>query len=281
VRVVHPAPVGPSVATSGVGKDETVQTEEIVTALRPVLAGALIATDFDGTLAPLVPDPEDSRPVRGVVESLTVLASRGAQVAVITGRDARTVVRLGGLDAVPGLVVAGLYGMETWADGELSSPDTPDAIHLLREQLPPVVEAGGDPDVWIEDKRLSLVVHARRASDPDAALARLRAPVTALGERLGFEVHPGRDVLELRLPGFDKAGALRRLAAGRNAVLFLGDDLGDLPAFAEVQRMRASGSAAYCVGVLSSGVAEVDGAADVEVADPAAAVALLRALGSG
>ena len=72
------------------------------TAFAPHLAGALVATDFDGTLAPLVPDPEASRPVHGAIEALTALAARGAQVAVITGRDARTVVRLGGLDAVPG-----------------------------------------------------------------------------------------------------------------------------------------------------------------------------------
>ena len=256
-----------------------VQADEIVTALRPELAGALIATDFDGTLAPLVPDPQDSRPAAGVVDALTTLAARGAQVAVITGRDARTVVRLGGLDAIPGLVVAGLYGMETWTGGELTTPETPDAIERLRERLPAIVAAGGDPDVWIEDKRLSLVVHARKSHEPDEALARLRAPVDALAAELGFEVHPGSDVLELRLPGYDKAGALRRLAARRSAVLFLGDDVGDLPAFAEVKRMRAAGAAAYGVGVRSSGVAELDGSADVDVADPAAAAALLRELG--
>jgi trehalose 6-phosphate phosphatase len=249
----------------------------IVTALRPHLAGALIATDFDGTLAPLVPDPDSSRPAEGTVEALSALAGRGAHPAVITGRDARTVLRLSGLDAVPGLVVAGLYGIETWTAGELTSPEAPVSVQALRERLPDVV-GQGDPDVWIEDKRLSLVVHARRARDPEAALAELAAGVTALGAELGFEVHPGADVLELRLPGFDKAGALARLADGRGAVLFLGDDLGDLPAFAEIGRMRAAGRLAYSVGVRSSGVAELDGAADAYVADPAAVVALLTDL---
>lgn len=250
----------------------------IVAALRPQLAGALVATDFDGTLAPLVPDPERSRPVPGTVEALTALAGRGAQVAVITGRDARTVLRLGGLAAVPGVVVAGLYGMETWQDGTLSTPDTPEAIDRLRERLPAVLERG-DPDVWLEDKRLSLVVHARKAADPDAALAALHEPVANLAAELGFEVHPGSDVLELRLPGYDKAGALARLAADHEAVLFLGDDLGDLPAFGEVRRLRDSGRTAYGVGVRSSNVAELDGAADAYVEDPVAAVALLTELG--
>ena len=250
---------------------------ELIAALRPHLPGALIATDFDGTLAPLVPNPDDSQLADGAIDALTALAAAGAQVAVITGRDARTVVRLGGFDAVPGLVVAGLYGIETWTDGELTSPPTPPAIEQLRGRLPPVV-AAGDPDLWIEDKRLSLVVHARRAADPDAALAERSPAVTALAEELGFEVHPGSGVLELRLPGFDKAGALARLADGRDTVLFLGDDLGDLPAFAEIRRMRAGGRRAYSAGVLASGADGVAEACDVPLPNARAAVELLAAL---
>ena len=252
--------------------------DELADALRPHISGALLATDFDGTLAPLVPDPQDSRPIAGAIEALATLARRGAQIAVITGRDAATVLRLGGLDAIPGVVVAGLYGLETWTGGRLQTPDTPAAIEQLRASLPAIVAAGPDPDVWIEDKRLSLVVHARKAVNPDAALAELRRPVDTLATALGLEVHPGADVLELRLPGYDKAGALARLADGRRAVLYLGDDLGDLPAFAEIRRLRATGRTAYSVAVRSSGVAELDGAADVELADPGAAVDLLTAL---
>jgi trehalose 6-phosphate phosphatase len=261
----------------GVRQDGRMELDELVAALRPRLAGALLATDFDGTLAPLVPDPEDSRPVAGAVEALGELARRGTQIAVVTGRDARTAVRLGGLDTIPGVLVAGLYGMETWTAGQLSTPDAPEQIERLRQRLPAVV-AVGDPDAWIEDKRLSLVVHARRARDPQAALAAVREPVEALAAELGLEVHPGADVLELRVPGYDKAGVIRQLADGREAVLYLGDDLGDLPAFAEIRELRAAGRAAYSVGVRSSGVAELDGVADVELPDPHAVVRLLTAL---
>jgi trehalose 6-phosphate phosphatase len=254
-----------------------VQPAEILAALRPQLAGALVATDFDGTLAPLVADPQHSRPVAGAVAALTALATRGARIAVITGRDARTVLRLGELADVPGIVVAGLYGLETWTAGALHTPDTPPAIERLRARLPAVV-AEGDPALWIEDKRLSLVVHARRAADPPAALGTVRDRVEALAAELGLEAHPGSDVLELRLPGYDKAAALAGLADGHPAVLYLGDDLGDLPAFAEVRRLRAAGRDAYCVGVRSSGVTELAGAADADLPDPAAAAEFLSAL---
>jgi trehalose 6-phosphate phosphatase len=251
----------------------------VVGELRAALPDVLIAVDFDGTLAPLVPDPDTSRPVDGAIDALRALAAAGADIAVVTGRDARTVVRLGGLDGIPGVVVAGLYGIETWHDGALDTPDTPAPITVLRERLPQLLdEHHADPDVWIEDKRLSLVVHARKAADPDAALAPLREPLAALADELGLELHPGRDVLELRLPGYDKAGALARLAADHRGVLYLGDDLGDLPAFAEIRRMRDAGRTAWSVGVLSSDVPDVVGAADLDVDGPAQAVDLLREL---
>jgi len=249
-------------------------TADLVAVLRPHLDAALVATDFDGTLAPLVADPERSRPADGAIAALQRLAGQGAQVAVITGRDAGTVVRLGGLERVPGIVVAGLYGLETWQDGELTTPDAPPELDVLRTRLPDAIAAGG-PDTWIEDKRLSLVVHFRRAADPQAAADAVREPVTELGRELGFEIHPGSNVLELRLPGYDKAGALRRLLGDRRAALYLGDDLGDLPAFAAVRELRGEGRDAYSVAVRSSAVPELDGVADVEVADPAAAVELL------
>lgn len=260
--------------------DTTVDITELVRTLRGRLGQGLVAVDFDGTLAPIVPDPDDSRPAPGAVEALRTLAQRGTRVAVITGRDAQTVVRLGGLAGVPGIVVEGLYGAERWHDGVLTTLPEPDELHRLRAELPALI-AAGDPELWIEDKRLSLVVHGRKAGDPEAALDTVRAAVTELGERLGLDVHPGRGVLELRLPGYDKGGALRRVVTETKptAVLFIGDDVGDVPAFEAVTELRGTGVPAYGVAVASTEAApEVVAAADLRVDGPAAVVALLTAL---
>lgn len=252
---------------------------EIVASLRALMPDLLVATDFDGTLAPIVVDPQQSRPVAGAVDALGALADAGARVAVITGRDACTVVRLGGLDRVPALTVAGLYGAETWHAGELRTMDTPEAMTRLRERLPgTLADAGADPQIWVEDKRLSLVVHARRTDDPAAALARVRGAVERLARDLGLEVHSGTGILELRLPGFDKAGALARLVGDARGVLFLGDDVGDLPAFAEIARLRKAGRTAWGVSVLASAVDDVRGMADLELDGPEQVVPLLRSL---
>lgn len=259
----------------------TGEIDELTAAVRTDPRGTLITLDFDGTLAPIVADPGTSRPTPGAIEVLTTLAERGARVAVVTGRDAATAVALGGLDAVPGLTVAGLYGLESWHDGALHTPDVPAAVDTLRERLPPVVGAvSADPGVWIEDKRLSLVVHTRRAADPAGALARLRAPVRALCDELGLECHDGKFVLEARLAGFDKGGALRGLVRrfSPHVVLYAGDDVGDLPAFAEIARLREAGLAAWSVAAASAELPELSAAADVAVDGPQGVVALLLQL---
>ena len=252
--------------------------DEVAHALAEVMPDVLIAVDFDGTLAPLRPDPDDSRPVDSTVDVLTQLAARGAQIAVVTGRDAQTVLRLGGFDAVPGVVVTGLYGLESWTAGDLSTPDTPPEMAVLAQRLPAVLrEHDADPAVWIEDKRLSLVVHGRKSDDPEGVLDPLRDPVAALAADLELEVHPGNGVIEIRLPGFDKGGVLRRLAADRDyrGVLYAGDDFGDVPAFEEIRRLRADGLAAFGVAVAASGVTAAVRAADLTVPDAPTLVTLL------
>jgi trehalose 6-phosphate phosphatase len=243
--------------------------------------GALVALDYDGVLAPIVADPAAAVPAPGALEVLQRLAARVGTLAVVTGRPAAQVVALGGLDQVPGLVVEGQYGAERWAAGELTTPDDPPAVLAARTELPGVLAAAGaDPQVWVEDKRLALVVHARRTADPDAELARLAPVLDRLAERLGLETHPGKMVVELRPPGFDKGGVLRRLAgaATASAVLFAGDDVGDLPGFAAVEELRAAGTPGLTVASASAEAAAVAERADVAVDGPPGVVTLLTRL---
>jgi trehalose 6-phosphate phosphatase len=253
------------------------QRHEVVGPLAANLSHALIALDFDGTLAPIVRDPAASRPTAGAVDTLIAMARAGARIAVITGRDAATALDLGGFAAIPGVVVAGLYGAEFWHAGELDSPGQPQVIDELRAELPGAI-ADVDDDIWIEDKRLSLVVHARRAARPEAAIEGVRPAVEALAARLGLETHDGKGVLEVRLPGYDKGAVLRELVARfePSVVLFAGDDLGDVPAFEAVRVMRGTGLLAFGVAVAgASENPEAVEAADLRVNDPAEFVDLL------
>jgi trehalose 6-phosphate phosphatase len=242
---------------------------------------ALIAMDFDGTLAPIVDRPDQARAHPGAVPAITALAKAVGTVAVITGRPPADAVRLGGLDAVPGLIVLGHYGWQRWQDGRLTAPASPPAVEAARAALPDLLREAGAPEgTWIEDKTHALAVHTRRAADPQAALRGLSAPLGELAGRLGLAAEPGRFVIELRPPGVDKGTALTGLVRERAATsdLFCGDDLGDLPAFAAVRALRASGVPGCAVASASPESPRVAKAADLVVDGPAGIVALLAAI---
>lgn len=246
-------------------------------ALRAAPDRALVALDYDGTLAPVVDRPEDAVPAPGAVEALTAVAARVARVALVTGRPAADVVELGGLHGVPGLVVLGQYGAQRWEGGRLSTPEELPGVARLRALLPGLVGAEG---AHVEDKGLALVVHTRRAPDPAGALARLAPPLDALARAHGLEAHPGRLVVELRPPGHDKAAALLGLCEPRpSAVLFAGDDVGDLTAYDAVDQLRADGVPGLLVCSASEeGPAALRERADLVVDGPAGVVEVLRSL---
>ncbi|RAY11423.1 trehalose-phosphatase [Actinomadura craniellae] len=255
---------------------------EGLAAIRKSPGEAVLAFDFDGTLSPIVEDPAAARAHPDAAAALARLSPLVGTLAIITGRPAAHPVGNGGLGAVDGLVVLGQYGLERWEAGRLTVPEPPPGVAEVRAKLPRVLAAAGAPaGVHIEDKGHALAVHTRRTAEPEVALERLRSLLGALAERHGLTVEPGRFVLELRPPGMDKGVALRGLldpAAPPSAVLFGGDDLGDLAAFAAVEELRAEG----VPGVkLCSGSAEVTAVAeraDLIVDGPAGVVRFLRDL---
>ncbi|WP_098891103.1 MULTISPECIES: trehalose-phosphatase [Streptomyces] len=250
---------------------------------------AVVALDFDGTLADIVPDPEQARAHPGTVAALAALAPKVAAVAVITGRPAGVAVRYGGFAGVPGLehlVVLGHYGAERWdaVTGTVNAPAPHPGVAAVRAELPGVLhEFDSWRGTWIEEKGQAVAVHTRRAQDPQAAFERLRGPLGELAAKHGLIVEPGRLVLELRPPGMDKGVALATFVAELDAesVIYAGDDLGDLAAFAAVEKLRTEGPDGIPGLLVCSGSAEVPELAeraDLSVPGPAAVVAFLAAL---
>ena len=175
----------------------------------------------------------------------------------------------------------GHYGTQRWQDGQLSGPDSLPAVQAARVALPGLLSGAGAPDgVWVEDKGHAVAVHTRRAADPEAALAALRGPLGDLAARLGLAAEPGRMVIELRPPGMDKGAALTSLSRerGAQAILFCGDDLGDLAAFAALRALRARGVPGCAVASASTESPQVAAEADLVVPGPAGIVDLFTAI---
>lgn len=208
----------------------------------------VLALDFDGTLSPIVPDPDRAYAHPASIAALRRIAPHLLQVAVVTGRPVAKAIELGGLAAGAGLehlVVMGQYGIEVWAaaSGEVVAPPVPAAIVSVKAALPALLARAGHPDAWLEDKGRAVAVHTRRLADPEGAFADLAGPVQALAAEYGLQVEPGKNVLEIRAGGFDKGDAVRALAARLDPAIFVyaGDDLGDIAAYDAVAALRDRG----------------------------------------
>jgi trehalose 6-phosphate phosphatase len=245
----------------------------------------LIALDYDGTLAPIVPRPTDAVPAPGAVDALRRIAGRVGSLAIITGRPVDALLDLTGFDDEPDLgtlLILGQYGLQRWdaRTRTTTSPSPLPGVATVRSALPALL-ADAPPGVSVEDKEQALVVHVRRAANPDATLAALAPALTRLAEENGLEAAPGKRVLELRPPGHDKGRTLLQLAAevDPKSVLVAGDDYGDLPAFDAVDELRGAGVPGITVCSDSPEVpAVLRERADLVVGGPTGMVTLLELL---
>jgi trehalose 6-phosphate phosphatase len=245
----------------------------------------LVALDFDGTLAPIVDDPEQAVADPEAVDALAEVGRLVGTVALVTGRPARTAVQLGGFAGRAGLesmVVLGQYGVERWdgASDSYTIPPEPPAVTAAGEELASILATLGLQEARVEHKGRALGVHTRQLADPRAAFDALSGPLGDLAARHGLLLEPGRNVLEIRAPGSDKGGALRDLVAEKGArqVVFAGDDLGDLPAFEAVAALRDEGLGGLLVCSASQEEDALRSRADVVVEGPAGVAAWLRDL---
>jgi trehalose 6-phosphate phosphatase len=239
----------------------------------PASAGVL--TDFDGTLSPIVDDPQQAQPLPGAADTLARLARRYRVVAVISGRPVAYL--LDRLSPPPEVTVVGLYGLEKGERGAVIVLPEARRWRARVDQVATTAETEAPAGVYVERKGLSVGLHFRRA--PEQAVW-----VAGWGEeaarRSGLVLHHGKMAVELVPPvETDKGRVVHELAVGLRAVCYLGDDLGDLPAFDALAQLAATGVATVAVAVRSaeSPVALLD-AADVVVDGPHGALAFLREL---
>jgi trehalose 6-phosphate phosphatase len=240
-------------------------------------SASAVLTDYDGTLAPIVADPDHAEPLPGVAGALADLAARYAVVAVVSGRPVSFLMdRLAA--AGPGLRLFGVHGFEWAEDGVVRRHPDVEVWRAPAERVARAARAAfAGTAVGVEDKGATVAVHWRRAPHAGAdvlAFARRWAEDTALVAQVG------RQIVEFRPPlSVDKGSVVEELASGCRAACFMGDDAGDLAAFVALDRLAASGTAVARVAVADAeSPPELVAAADVVVPGPAEALALLRAL---
>jgi trehalose 6-phosphate phosphatase len=183
----------------------------------------LLAFDFDGTLAPIVSNPEDAR-MRGGTSALFGRVCSLYPSAVISGRSQQDVSDR--LDGAPVRHVMGSHGLEPGANLARFARE----ITRARELLLAALEA--EPGVDLEDKRYSLAVHYRRSRNKRRARRAIGEAVTSLP--VPMRVVPGKLVVNV-VPkdAPNKGDALLELRAleAADTALYVGDDVTDEDVF--------------------------------------------------
>jgi len=205
------------------------------TARRPLL----VALDFDGTLAPLVDHPEDSRMLPPAAEALALLAGvPGVALALVSGRNVLDLHHRA--NAPMGTILIGSHGGERGRVGPAGLELDPIRLDRAQDDLLTRIGAGlnsaarGRDGVWVQHKPAAAVLHTRLAQASDAESA--TAQGLALATSLGVEALHGKDVVEIAVLLATKGRALVTLRAelGAAVVLYAGDDTTDEHAFAEL-----------------------------------------------
>ena len=215
-------------------------------------APALFAFDFDGTLAPIRPRPDDVQVSTTIALRLEKLA-RARPVAIVTGRQIADVrERLG---FTPAWII-GHHGAEDDGDPDAAARARA-ALDPLRERVRSRADGLAAAGVLVEDKGQSLARHFRTAPDRAAASALIEEVLAGFTATL--HVFGGKLVYNaVAADAPDKAVAVQRLIArtGAHAAFFAGDDVNDEPVFAAARPdwvtvrigcERRESAAFYCV----------------------------------
>ncbi|WP_370892026.1 trehalose-phosphatase [Janibacter sp. GXQ6167] len=185
----------------------------------------LVASDFDGTLAPFVHDPMAARALPGTLDDLIALAGmEDTHAAIVSGRDLETLKELTnfGGDFV---TLIGSHGGESSRSEAAATVDHELLAALVAEVEAQVAEEA--PEVRLEYKPSAIVLHTRGLAGPEVSAAEAIAERAAT--RPGVLLLTGKNVLELTVAAADKGSAIRALADDLevDTLVFFGDDVTD------------------------------------------------------
>jgi alpha,alpha-trehalase len=195
---------------------------------------SMLFLDYDGTLSPIVSDPDAAGLVDGGAEALELVAAV-CPVAILSGRD---LADISGRVGISGIWYAGSHGFElTGPDGTYHCNEAAAAFVPILEraaaELHDVLAAF--PGVRVEHKRFAVAVHYREVA-PEL-VGEIVATTHKLGARDGLRLTSGRMLVELRPDvDWDKGTTLAWIrdqvdASGALLPIYIGDDLTDEDAF--------------------------------------------------
>lgn len=211
-----------------------------------------LITDVDGTISPIVDQPDKARVTPRNHNLLQQLQTQLTLVGVISGRSAEDVAQRVGIE---GLVYVGNHGLERWEDGVvIPSPQIAQFRPALESALTMLQEHQVD-GLFIEDKQATLSIHYRNVANPTHFAQTFTPIIQQIASDNNLYYFQGRMLFELRPPlDLNKGTAFHDLIQSHNlqAALYLGDDTTDADALKMAQTLRKTNQCyALSIGVES------------------------------
>jgi trehalose 6-phosphate phosphatase len=222
----------------------------------------VLVTDFDGTLADIVPDPTETAARPEGLQALSRLVRLLADVIVLSSRHPDQLEQLVPISGIRLIGDSGL-AMPRHAQKEALEQFNADVAALLTSI----------PEAWLEVKPASSAIHFRKTNLSGEEMMALIRPHLE-GRRLA--AYLGRKVIEVHAPNAGKGSALAALLPGEDpgGVVCFGDDENDRSMFEYVSSMDIPH---MCVGVNSpEAPAGLFDRCDLVVSGPEEAAALLN-----
>ncbi|MGH8925688.1 MAG: trehalose-phosphatase [Acidimicrobiia bacterium] len=230
-----------------------------------------IFLDYDGTLSPIVPDPNAAR-IGDAERSVLRKLARRAPVAIVSGRNLSELRALVGLN---GIIYSGNHGWEIEGPGISTFQHRAPELEADLDRAQRLLEEGARhlEGIWVERKRFAIAVHTRKA--PWARQAAGELATWAARRSDGLRTTGGKEIWELRPQiSWDKGRALGLVLDSLpdgHVPLSIGDDVTDEDAL----RVAASRGG---VGIVVGEPAPVDTSASYSLADPERVSEFLRLL---
>ncbi|CAN5774391.1 trehalose-phosphatase [soil metagenome] len=193
----------------------------------------LVACDYDGTLAEIVPDPANAIPNAEAIKGLKAMSGvSSTSTAVVSGRsDADLTMFLGAFQ--PDFTV-GSHGAEWQHAGVALSTEERDRLDQVGGIIASIVKSCSG--LRYELKPAGVALHTRTA-DPTVAIQAIKSAMERCGSIPGVHIRHGSQVVEFMVVAANKGDAIRRArhAAGASGVIFIGDDLTDEDVFESLE----------------------------------------------